>query len=83
MEGESGFLRQALDALPGEPWDAQTWRAWTELLKECSGRRGRTLFQPLRMALTGEDHGPELALLLPLMGRERVASRLRLCILDP
>jgi len=83
LEGESGFLGQALDALPGEPWDAQTWRAWTELLKECSGRRGRTLFQPLRVALTGEDHGPELALLLPLMGRERVVSRLRLCILDP
>jgi glutamyl-tRNA synthetase len=51
---------------------------WTEALKQASGRRGRALFQPLRLVLTGEDHGPELALLLPLMGRERVASRLRL-----
>jgi glutamyl-tRNA synthetase len=78
MEGEGAFLREALAALPPEPWDGATWQVWTEALKQASGRRGRALFQPLRLALTGEDHGPELALLLPLMGRERVASRLRL-----
>ena len=54
---------------------------WPDSLKEQTGRRGRTLFQPLRLALTGEEHGPEMAALLPLIGHERAASRLRLSAL--
>ena len=78
LEGESAFLTQALSVLPDEPWGEQTWPSWIDALRELSGRRGRALFLPLRLALTGEDHGPELRDLLPLIGRERAAGRLRM-----
>ena len=81
LDGQAEFLRDALDHLPAEPWDSATWASWTEALRGLSGRKGRALFMPLRLALTGEEHGPELAALLPLMGRERVASRLRLSVI--
>ncbi len=81
LDGQGDFFRDALAHLPQEPWDATTWHDWTETLKTLTGRKGRALFMPLRMALTGEDHGPELASLLPLMGRERVAVRLRLSLI--
>jgi glutamyl-tRNA synthetase len=76
IEGEGDFLRAALAHLPAEPWDAATWGAWTQALKTATGRQGRALFHPLRLALTGEEKGPELAALLPLMGRKRAAARL-------
>ncbi len=71
-----GFVSVAREALPPEPWDQTTWKTWTEALKVSSGRKGRQLFMPLRMALTGLEHGPELAVLLPLIGRARVMERL-------
>ena len=77
IEGEGAFLRAALDLLPLEPWDAEVWTTWTEALKLRTGRRGRALFLPLRLALTGEEHGPDLKTLLPLIGRARAAQRLR------
>ena len=70
------FLRAAADSLPPEPWGPETWRTWTAALKARTGRKGRDLFMPLRRALTGLDHGPELAALLPLIGCERVRKRL-------
>jgi glutamyl-tRNA synthetase len=76
--GEGEFLRAALDALPPEPWGKETWTGWTGKLKEATGRKGRALFLPLRLALTGEDHGPDLHDLLPLVGRERAERRLRM-----
>jgi len=78
IDGEHEFLSSALDLLPAEPWDETVWSSWTNALKEATGRKGRTLFAPLRLALTGEEHGPELRDLLPLMGRKRVAERLRI-----
>lgn len=78
QEGEGEFLRAALDTLPPEPWDEATWSAWTEALKARTGRKGRALFRPLRLALTGEEHGPDLKTLMPLIGRERAAQRLRI-----
>jgi glutamyl-tRNA synthetase len=78
MEGEADFLRLAVDALPPEPWNGEVWRTWTEVLKQASGRKGRALFLPLRLALTGEEHGPELRDLLPLIGRVRADQRLRI-----
>ena len=76
LEGEGPFLREARAVLPDEPWDEATWERWTGALKAASGRKGRALFHPLRLALTGEESGPELRLLLPLMGRARVVRRL-------
>jgi glutamyl-tRNA synthetase len=80
IENEADFFRDALVHLPPEPWDQTTWSTWIENLKVLTGRKGRNLFAPLRLALTGEEHGPELAALLPLIGRERAAARLRMNI---
>jgi glutamyl-tRNA synthetase len=70
------FVALARNELPAEPWDAGTWRAWTEALKAKSGRKGRALFHPLRLALTGREDGPELSHLLPLLGRKVCLDRL-------
>ncbi|MBB4304034.1 glutamyl-tRNA synthetase [Rhodobium orientis] len=75
-EEDRPFMADALDLLPDEPWDETTWKAWTSALKEKTGRKGKQLFMPLRLALTGLDHGPELARLLPFIGRRRTMSRL-------
>ncbi len=73
---DADFAAKALAALPeGEP-DAGTWKAWTEAVKVATGAKGKALFMPLRLALTGREHGPELAPLLPLMGRARISRRL-------
>jgi glutamyl-tRNA synthetase len=70
------FISQAALALPEEPWDETTWKTWTNNVKNATERKGKQLFMPLRLALTGLDHGPEFAAILPLMGRKRVAARL-------
>ena len=57
-------------------WSAEPWRALTAELKETSGRKGRELFHPLRLALTARDSGPEMASLLAEMGKERALRRL-------
>ncbi len=74
---DRSFLTEALALLPSEPWTGDTWKAWTEAVKSTTGRKGKTLFMPLRLALTGLDHGPELAALLPLIGRVAAAQRLQ------
>jgi glutamyl-tRNA synthetase len=73
---DRGFVSDAAKSLPAEPWDSTTWKAWTDALKLASGRKGKQLFMPLRLALTGLDHGPELATLLPLIGRQKAMDRL-------
>lgn len=75
-EEDRAFVIEAHRLLPLEPWDHTTWKVWTEAVKSATGRKGKALFMPLRLALTGLDHGPELAQLLPLIGRERVLERL-------
>jgi glutamyl-tRNA synthetase len=70
------FLATAKSLLPPEPWDSTTWKTWTDAIKSATARKGKELFMPLRFALTGLDHGPELAALLPLIGREKVLQRL-------
>jgi glutamyl-tRNA synthetase len=74
--GDGDFIRDAARHLPPEPWDTTSWKSWTEAVKQATGRKGKELFMPLRLALTGLDHGPELAQLLPLIGREKVLERL-------
>jgi glutamyl-tRNA synthetase len=76
IEGEGPFLRTALKTLPGEPWSGSVWATWMAALEHETGRIGEALLQPLRLALTGEDHGPDLGALLPLIGRSRAAQRL-------
>jgi glutamyl-tRNA synthetase len=67
---------KAAALLPAEPWDATTWDTWIAALKVASGRKGKALFHPLRLALTGREDGPELKLLLPLIGRAKAEARL-------
>jgi glutamyl-tRNA synthetase len=76
MIEDAGFIDQALALLPPEPWDAGTWSRWTETVKHATGAKGRALYHPLRLALTGLERGPELKELLPLIGREKAAARL-------
>ena len=71
------FLAEAAASLPAEPWDEAMWKAWTSMLATASGRKGRALFHPLRLALTAREKGPEMAKLLPLIGRTKAAARLR------
>ncbi|MDT3376076.1 glutamate--tRNA ligase [Labrys neptuniae] len=75
-EQDREFLGRAAGLLPSEPWDENTWGAWTQAVKEATGAKGKALFMPLRQALTGLDHGPELKALLPLIGREQALARL-------
>ena len=70
------FCRTAAGLLPPDPWDEKTWSLWTQAVKTATGRKGRELFHPLRLALTGRETGPELANLLPLIGRTKSAARL-------
>ncbi|MBI0435623.1 glutamate--tRNA ligase [Roseomonas sp. KE0001] len=74
---EAEFLRAALACMPPGPWDETSWGHWTRALGAATGRKGKALFLPLRRALTGEEHGPELRLFLPVIGPERAAERLR------
>jgi glutamyl-tRNA synthetase len=73
---DAEFIAASKALLPAEPWDGTTWKTWTEAVKTATGRKGKTLFMPLRLALTGLEHGPELAALLPLIGRETAFARL-------
>ena len=72
---DRAFVRDAYDFLPLEPWDHGTWKAWTDRVKEATGRKGKPLYMPLRLALTGLSSGPDLSDLLPLMGREGTLAR--------
>lgn len=74
---DSDYLRIALDCLPDGSWDEHTWGQWTGMLKEKTGRKGKELFMPLRQAITGFDHGPEMKDLILLIGREKILRRLK------
>jgi glutamyl-tRNA synthetase len=75
-EEDRDFLAAAHRILSDAPFDADIWRTLTGALKETTGRKGKTLFLPLRRALTGLDHGPDMGQLLPLIGREEALIRL-------
>ncbi|MCJ2008556.1 glutamate--tRNA ligase [Methylobacterium sp. J-092] len=73
---DAAVTAAALDTLPPEPYGPETWKAWTTTIRERTGAKGKALFMPLRLALTGLEHGPDLAGLLPLIGRDRAGRRL-------
>jgi glutamyl-tRNA synthetase len=70
------FLGIAATTLAGLEWDGDVWARFIAALKPQTDRKGRGLFAPLRQALTGRDHGPEMAALLPLIGRDAALARL-------
>ena len=73
---DAAYIAQAEETLPQGPYNGDTWSQWVGELKEKTGRKGKALFMPLRLALTGVEHGPELADLLPLIGEDRARNRL-------
>jgi glutamyl-tRNA synthetase len=74
---DRAFLAQAADVLASHEWGEDVWQLLTGALKEATGRKGKALFLPLRQALTGRDHGPDMAALLPLIGKDAALERLR------
>ena len=74
---DHAYLAQAAQMLGGLPWSDGIWKTLTNALKEATGRKGKTLFLPLRLALTGMEHGPDMGALLPLIGRDAALARLR------
>ena len=74
---DRAFADAAASLLPPPPWDGSTWKSWTDAVKAATGAKGKALFMPLRLALTGLEHGPELAALLPLIGPDAARARLR------
>ncbi|MCQ0969093.1 glutamate--tRNA ligase (plasmid) [Paracoccus sp. TK19116] len=64
---DADFIAQAMTLLPPPPYTDATWGEWTSKVKEATGRKGKGLFMPLRKALTGQAHGPEMAELMPLL----------------
>ena len=73
---DAAFAAAALEVLP-EVIDAGAWSAWTAAVKEKTGAKGKGLFMPLRLALTGQAHGPDMAAMAPLIGREAIVRRLK------
>lgn len=61
------FVAQAMAMLPPMPFDETTWGSWTNAVKAATGRKGKALFMPLRLALTGQAHGPEMVQVMPLL----------------
>jgi glutamyl-tRNA synthetase len=73
---DADFIATAKSVLPEGEWSVETWGQWLNEIKQVSDRKGKGLFMPLRKALTGMEHGPELDKMLPLIGRERTLARL-------
>ena len=73
---EPDYIAEALERLPAAPWNEETWGAWTRDIKNATSRKGKQLFMPLRQALTGMTHGPEMDKLLLLIGPEKAKERL-------
>jgi glutamyl-tRNA synthetase len=73
---DPAFAAAALEVLP-ETLEAGSWAVWTEAVKAKTGAKGKALFMPLRHILTGQERGPDMATLVPLIGRERIVRRLK------
>ncbi|PKQ11034.1 MAG: glutamate--tRNA ligase [Alphaproteobacteria bacterium HGW-Alphaproteobacteria-1] len=71
---DQAFIAEAMALLPEGPHDNETWGKWTAAVKEATGRKGKGLFMPLRKALTGQAHGPDMARVLPLLQVIRAKS---------
>lgn len=73
---DKDYLAEAARVAGSMDWSSDPWHGLTDALKQASGRKGKALFLPLRQALTGHDHGPDMKALLPLIGRDRAIARL-------
>jgi glutamyl-tRNA synthetase len=71
------FSGAAASCLPSGEWNEGSWDVLVNAVKEKTGRKGKELFMPLRLALTGREHGPEMKTVFALLGRDRAEKRLR------
>jgi glutamyl-tRNA synthetase len=69
---DAEFVATAKELLPARPWNTDSWKEWTTAVKQVTGRKGRGLFMPLRKALSGRDHGPDMSHLMPLLQNHRL-----------
>lgn len=67
VDADQEFVMQAIKLLPAPPYGPETWMEWTNAVKEATGRKGKSLFMPLRLAVTGRARGPEMADVMPLL----------------
>ncbi len=74
---DSALTEAAADLLPAEPWNEETFNLWVNEVKAKTGKKGKDLFHPIRKALTAQENGPELKILMPLMGRAKAYKRLK------
>lgn len=75
--GDASFTNVAATLLPSGQWGEQSWDQFVHAVKEKTGRKGKELFMPLRLALTAMEHGPDMKTLFALIGRERAEKRLK------
>ena len=73
---DQDFKKLALQTLPKDRFDKNTWSVWTNSLMKESGKKGKELFKPLRLCLTGQSNGPEMANLVLMMGKDKIKERL-------
>ncbi len=73
---DSNFIDIAINELPNDPFDEKTWNHWTAKINSKTGLKGKDLFMPLRLILTGKSHGPELKYLMPLFNRNEILQKL-------
>jgi len=71
------LIEEAARVAEAVDWDGDPWHALTDQLKASTGRKGRALFRPLRLAITGRESGPEMAPLIKLIGKDKAVKRLR------
>ena len=69
---DTDFITEAMALLPAAPRTETSWKEWTTAVKQATGRKGKSLFMPLRKALTGMSHGPDMSKLLPLLQKIKV-----------
>lgn len=73
VDEDREFIAQAMALLPPPPYGPTAWQDWTAAVKSATGRKGKGLFMPLRLALTGQARGPEMGALMPLL--QKVPAR--------
>jgi len=75
-EQDQDFLKEISKILPEDTTQENCWQDWIAGIKKISDRKGKNLFMPIRLALTGKEHGPELKLIINLISREKILERL-------
>ena len=74
---DADFCAKAITCLPDSELNLESWSQFTNKVNESTGAKGKELFMPLRKALTGQSHGPDMGRLFPMIGIEKAKSRLK------